>query len=108
MEKRDKVRTRVIAATLSDHVKASDQVFVMGHKNSDLDSVGSAVGMWAAIHKGLEKPVHIVLNRNQTLAGPLVEMTDQAYPNDQLFISPWRRCKAPPSAPCSLWWTPTR
>ena len=88
VEKRDKVRTRVIAATLSDHVKASDQVFVMGHKNSDLDSVGSAVGMWAAIHKGLEKPVHIVLNRNQTLAGPLVEMTDQAYPNDQLFISP--------------------
>ena len=88
VEKRDKVRTRVIAATLSDRVKASDQVFVMGHKNSDLDSVGSAVGMWAAIHKGLEKPVHIVLNRNQTLAGPLVEMTDQAYPNDQLFISP--------------------
>ncbi len=88
VEKRDKVRTRVIAATLSDHVKASDQVFVMGHKNSDLDSVGSAVGVWAAVHKGLEKPVHIVLNRNQTLAGPLVEMTEKAYPGEALFISP--------------------
>lgn len=88
VEKRDKVRTRVIAATLSDHVKASDQVFVMGHKNSDLDSVGSAVGVWAAVHKGLEKPVHIVLNRNQTLAGPLVEMTEKAYPGETLFISP--------------------
>ena len=88
VEKRDKVRTRVIAATLTDHVKASDQVFVMGHKNSDLDSVGAAVGMWAAIHKGLEKPVHIVINRNQTLAGPLVEMTEKAYPGEQLFISP--------------------
>ena len=88
VEKRDKVRTRVIAATLSDHVKASDQVFVMGHKNSDLDSVGSAVGVWAAVHKGLEKPVHIVLNRNQTLAGPLVEMTEKAYPGGALFISP--------------------
>ena len=88
VEKWDKVRTRVIAATLSDHVKASDQVFVMGHKNSDLDSVGSAVGMWAAIHKGLEKQVHIVLSRNQTLAGPLVEMTEKAYPGEQLFLSP--------------------
>ena len=88
VEKRDKVRTRVIAATLTDHVKASDQIFVMGHKNSDLDSVGSAVGIWAALHKGLEKPVHIVLNRNQTLAGPLVEMTEKAYPGESLFISP--------------------
>ena len=88
MEKRDKVRTRVIAATLSDHIKASDQVFIMGHKNSDLDSVGSAVGMWAAIHKGLEKPAHVVLNGNQTLAGPLVEMAEEAYPEQPLFVSP--------------------
>ena len=88
VEKRDKVRTRVIAATLSDHIKASDQVFIMGHKNSDLDSVGSAVGMWAAIHKGLEKQVHVVLNRNQTLASPLVEMAEKAYPGQALFISP--------------------
>lgn len=88
VEKRDKVRTRVIAATLSDHVKASDRVFIMGHKNSDLDSVGSAVGMWAAIKKGLEKPVNIVINRSQTLAGPLVDMTDEAYPDDNVFISP--------------------
>ena len=94
VEKRDKVRTRVIAATLSDHVKASDQVFIMGHKNSDLDSVGSAVGMWAAIHKGLEKSVHVVVNRNQTLAGPLIEMTESAYPGEQLFIGPLESLQA--------------
>ncbi len=88
VEKRDKVRTRVIAATLTDHVQASDQVFIMGHKNSDLDSVGSAVGMWAAIRKGLEKQAHIVINRNQTLAGPLVEMTEAAYPGEEIFIPP--------------------
>ena len=86
MEKRDKVRTRVIAATLSDHVKESDRVFVMGHKNSDLDAVGAAVGMWAAIRKGLERPAAIVINRNQTLAGPLVDMVAKAYPGEQVFI----------------------
>lgn len=88
VEKRDKVRTRVIAATLSDHVKASDRVFIMGHRNSDLDSVGAAMGMWAAIRKGLEKPANIVINRGQTLASPLVEKIDEAYGEEQVFMSP--------------------
>lgn len=39
VEKRDKVRTRVIAASISDHMKASDIVFIMGHQFSDLDAV---------------------------------------------------------------------
>lgn len=86
VEKRDKVRTRVIAATLTDHVKDSDRVFIMGHKNSDLDSVGSAVGMWAAIRKGLEKPAAVVINRNQTLARPLVDTVARAYPEEAVFI----------------------
>lgn len=88
VEKRDKVRTRVIAATLSDHVKASDRVFIMGHKNSDLDSVGAAVGMWAVIRKGLEKPASIVINRSQTLAASLVDRVNDAYPEEEVFISP--------------------
>ncbi len=88
VEKRDKVRTRVIAATLTDHIKASDRVFIMGHTNSDLDSVGSAVGMWAAVYKGLEKQVNIVLNRSQTLARSLVSMIEEAYPDEKVFISP--------------------
>lgn len=86
VEKRDKVRTRVIAATLTDHVKDSDRVFIMGHKNSDLDSVGAAVGMWAAIRKGLEKPAAVVINRNQTLARPLVDTVARAYPEEDVFI----------------------
>lgn len=88
VEKRDKVRTRVIAATLSDHVKASDRVFIMGHKNSDLDSVGSAVGLWAVLHKGLGRPVSIVVSRGQTLAGSLIDKVERAYPNERIFVGP--------------------
>lgn len=88
VEKRDKVRTRVIAAAISDHVRASDRVFVMGHKNSDLDSVGSAVGMWAVIAKGLDVKVNIVVDKTRTLAGQLVESIEEAYPDDKVFISP--------------------
>lgn len=88
VEKRDKVRTRVIAATLSDHVKSSDRVFIMGHKNSDLDSIGAAVGMWAAIRKGLDKPASIVVNRSQTLAGALIDTVEEAHPDEEIFITP--------------------
>ena len=88
VEKRDKVRTRVIAATLSDHVKASDHVFIMGHKNSDLDSIGSAVGLWAVIRKGLEKPASVVVNRGSSLAGILIDRVSDAYPEEQVFVSP--------------------
>ena len=64
-------------------------VFLMGHRNSDLDSIGAAVGMWAAIRKGLEKPASIVLNRGQTLAGALVDRVEEAYGQEEaLFISP--------------------
>lgn len=88
VEKRDKVRTRVIAAAISDHVRASKRVFVMGHKNSDLDSIGSSVGMWAVIAKGLDVPVNVVVDRSRTLAGPLVDAVEEHYKNERVFISP--------------------
>ncbi|MEG1427958.1 MAG: DHH family phosphoesterase, partial [Oscillospiraceae bacterium] len=88
VEKRDKVRTRVIAATLSDHIKASDKVMIMGHRNSDLDSIGSGVGIWAAVSKGIKKPAFVVVNKYQTLAMPLITSVSEAYPETRVFISP--------------------
>ena len=73
VEKRDKVRTRVIAASISDHMKASDIVFIMGHQFPISDAVGSAVGMWSAATKGAKKPAYIVINRNATMAMPIVD-----------------------------------
>ncbi|MDF2631824.1 MAG: family phosphoesterase [Caproiciproducens sp.] len=87
VEKRDKVRTRVIAATLSDHIKNSDTVFIMGHKFSDLDCVGAAIGLWSAVTKSLKKPAYIVINRTQSLASPLIS-TMEASADGKIFISP--------------------
>ena len=44
-EKTSKVRARVIAQSLAGLIKNSSQVFVMGHKNSDLDSFGASLGV---------------------------------------------------------------
>ena len=88
VEKRDKVRTRVIAASISDHMKASDIVFIMGHQFSDLDAVGSAVGMWSAATKGAKKPAYIVIDRNATMAMPIVDEIEAAHgPEETIFIS---------------------
>ncbi|WP_085993805.1 DHH family phosphoesterase [Oceanobacillus senegalensis] len=45
MEKRTRVRARVISHALTELVKASDKVIIMGHKSPDMDSVGSAIGV---------------------------------------------------------------
>lgn len=78
IEKRDKVRTRVIAATLSDHINNSSNVVIMGHRFSDLDSVGASIGMWSAVVKGLHRNAYIVLDRQQTLAKSLVASFEKA------------------------------
>lgn len=43
--KRTRTRTRAMMTALSDKLKSTDQVFVVGHKNLDMDALGSSVGM---------------------------------------------------------------
>src|SRR5690625_1196879 len=45
MEKRTRVRARVISHALRDLVKASDNVIIMGHKTPDMDSIGASLGV---------------------------------------------------------------
>lgn len=45
MEKRTRVRARVISHALRELIKASDKVIIMGHKSPDMDSLGSAIGI---------------------------------------------------------------
>jgi c-di-AMP phosphodiesterase-like protein len=60
VEKRTKVRARVIAHVLTDLVNESDVVFIMGHKNPDADCLGSAIGLYSVI-KNSNKECYIIL-----------------------------------------------
>ncbi|MEG0366885.1 MAG: hypothetical protein RR585_08615 [Coprobacillus sp.] len=60
-EKSSKVRARVIAQSLAGLMKNASQVYVMGHKNSDLDSFGASLGV-AKIAQGYGKPANIILD----------------------------------------------
>ncbi|UFT99399.1 DHH family phosphoesterase [Radiobacillus kanasensis] len=45
MEKRTRVRARVISHALKQLVSESDKVLIMGHKSPDMDSIGAAIGI---------------------------------------------------------------
>lgn len=85
VEKRTRVKSRIVATALCDVIKQSDSVLVMGHKMSDLDSVGSALGV-LRICKILHKPAAVVVDKNRTLAQSLIDrMRDAGYEDD--FVS---------------------
>lgn len=60
-EKSSKVRARVIAQSLAGLIKNASQVYVMGHKNSDLDSFGASLGI-AKIAQGYGKETKIIMD----------------------------------------------
>lgn len=86
VEKRTKVKTRVVANALGQLIRDSSQVLVMGHKTSDIDSLGAAVGMVCAV-RSREKPVHIVIDQEHTLAGELLERMKALPAYQDAFIS---------------------
>ena len=86
VEKRSHVRSRIIANALCDLIKRSDSVIIMGHRMSDLDAVGSAIGV-LRICKMCDVPAVIAINSEATLAGPLLKtFLDAGEGHD--FIAP--------------------
>ncbi|MFT8726631.1 MAG: DHH family phosphoesterase [Liquorilactobacillus ghanensis] len=62
MEKRTRVRARMIAQALQELVYQADQVFVMGHQRPDMDSIGACLGI-RRIAKMNQKECWIVLDQ---------------------------------------------
>jgi c-di-AMP phosphodiesterase-like protein len=62
VEKRNKVKARIIAHALRQLINQSEKVIIMGHKIPDMDSFGAAMGVYrAAINRG--KDAYIVIDK---------------------------------------------
>ncbi len=61
VEKRTKVKARVISHALEELIQKSDKVMIMGHLNGDIDSIGSSLGIYR-LAKTFEKETYIVNN----------------------------------------------
>lgn len=61
VEKRTKVKARVISHALRQLIDQSEKVFIMGHKNADMDSFGASIGIYRAV-KNRDRQGYIVLS----------------------------------------------
>lgn len=87
VEKNTRVKARVKAQALREFMSNSDKVVVMGHKMTDVDSFGAAIGIYRAA-KTLNKKTHIVIDSITTSIRPLIEnfLHNQDY-EDDMFVS---------------------
>ena len=83
---RSKVRSRVTANSLMELIGQSSQVFIMGHRNADLDAVGAAMGI-ACLCRKKGKKYHIVLDLENNAAQRLIEEIVQVPEYEKAFIS---------------------
>ena len=83
---RSKVRSRVTANSLLELIGQSSEVFIMGHKNADLDAVGAAAGI-ACLCRKKNKPFYIVLDLENNAADKLIEEMRQTAEYKNVFIS---------------------
>lgn len=75
-EKGTRVRTRVIASALCELIDTSSNVLVMGHRFSDLDSVGAAFSLASVVsERGIE--AYAVIDRENTMASSLISHIDR-------------------------------
>ena len=87
VEKRTKVKSRVMSNALSELIKDASSILVMGHQSADNDCIGAAVGV-LAIARNLGKTGNIVLKTKENNAQSLCELvTGDEYYKD-VFISP--------------------
>ena len=86
VEKQTKVKTRIVAAALMELINSSDSVFLMGHRNADLDCFGAVVGLCRAVQL-MGKNAHIVIRKEKQLTGELyTRLVENGY--EGVFLEP--------------------
>lgn len=86
IEKRTKVKARVVARALEELIYESSKVYIMGHKNPDMDCFGSAVGL-ASVVKQLGKNCNIVLDNDINAIDYFLGKLNSDPKYDDLFIN---------------------
>ena len=89
MEKRTRVRARMVSQAISELFKDADRVFVVGHQRPDMDSVGSGIGVVkiARLH-GVKANFVLDTNKTNYDVGRLVTRMQHAKEDNDIFIDP--------------------
>lgn len=85
-ERHTRVKSRVMAGSLSELIAQSGTVYIMGHKMADLDALGSAVGL-LCLCRAKQRPARIVIDLQHNACKSLIAELKAAPEYDGLFIS---------------------
>lgn len=92
VEKRTKVRSRVMANAFAEILKTSAKLMIMGHRFGDLDSVGACIGVYS-ISRQLGVKAHIVVDPVNNAAKSLIDMVKREPEYKDVFLSPGEALK---------------
>lgn len=87
VEKRTRVRARVVAHALRDLMKESHNIVIMGHKMPDMDAVGAAIGVLKAAQL-FGKEAYIVLEGINPAIQKMMELLREDEKLSRRFVSP--------------------
>lgn len=87
VEKRNRVKARVISHAISNLLQDCERVVVMGHKQPDLDAIGAAIGM-VKLAELNDCEAYIVLDDNLSAVSRLMKEIRAHADLNQVFISP--------------------
>ena len=84
VEKRTKVKARIVAHALEELMAECKKVVIMGHKNPDIDAMGAALGIYR-LAKSLNKEIYIVTDIQSASIKEFIESTQEDY--SDVFIN---------------------
>lgn len=86
VEKRTKVKARIVAHALEKLILETEQVMIMGHSNPDIDALGSALGIYR-LAKSLGKDAYIVASTDGMALKTIVESLKEDGEYENVIIN---------------------
>ncbi len=88
IEKSTRVKARVKAQAMKEIIDGKDKVLIMGHRLTDVDSFGAAIGVYC-VSRALEKPAHIIIDHVSTSVKNMLSLftSNSEYPEDMFLTS---------------------
>ena len=84
-EKRTKVKARIMANNLRELMEAADNVLIMGHRNSDADAIGAAIGI-ASMANFIKKEAKVLLITKDDTVHTLLKKIEENHYHEGMFI----------------------
>lgn len=87
VEKRTRVRARVISHALRDLIRESDHVLIAGHRTPDMDAIGAAIGVLKAVRMSGKQGYILLEEMNPSIKQIMAELAEHEHIYDS-FITP--------------------